>query len=166
MAAGLFAVVSLCVCHDLSAPVAANSRLEFAVRPVATGAFVIRIGIVGTNYGCAVQLPAFRLDSRCAVVALAGTDQARTAKLAQASGVPEAFGDWRALVGHSGIDAVAIATPPGMQPAIAIAALESGKPVFAEKPMAADLDGAGAMLRSAGTFRLTGTWRTRQRGCG
>jgi len=113
---------------------------------------VIRIGIVGTNYGCAVQLPAFRIDSRCAVVALAGTDQARTAKLAQASGVPEAFGDWRALVGHSGIDAVAIATPPGMQPAIAIAALESGKPVFAEKPMAADLDGAGAMLRSAGTL--------------
>ena len=34
---------------------------------------MIRIGIVGCNYGRLVHLPAFRLDPRCEVVALAGT---------------------------------------------------------------------------------------------
>jgi len=85
------------------------------------------------------------------VIALAGTDQARTAELARQSGIAMAFGDWRALIEQTDIDAVAIATPPQYQPAIAVRALELGKAVFVEKPMAADLAGAAAMLRAAST---------------
>jgi predicted dehydrogenase len=112
---------------------------------------LIRIGIVGCNYGRLVQLPAFRLDPRCEVVALAGRDAARTAELAKADGVRLAFSSWEKLVEHPEVDAVAIATSPGVQPAIAIRALELGKPVFAEKPMAADLAGAEAMAQAAAT---------------
>jgi predicted dehydrogenase len=110
---------------------------------------LIRIGIVGCNYGRLVQLPAFRLDPRCEVVALAGRDAVRTAELANAVNVPLAFGSWEQLVEHPEVDAVAIAAMPGLQPAIAIRALELGKPVFAEKPMAADLAGAQAMAQAA-----------------
>jgi predicted dehydrogenase len=110
---------------------------------------VIRLGIVGSNYGRTVQLPAFRLDPRCEIAALAGSDPARTAELARQSGVSQAFGDWTALIERGDIDAVAIATPPRLQPEIAIAALKRGKPVFIEKPMAADLASAAAMLRQA-----------------
>src|SRR4029453_3958608 len=59
---------------------------------------VIGIGIVGCNYGRTVLLPAFRADPRCEVVALAGTDAARTAELARVAGVARGLGDWRALV--------------------------------------------------------------------
>lgn len=114
---------------------------------------MIRIGIVGCNYGRLVQLPAFRLDSRCQVVALAGRDAMRTAELAKAAGIALAFGNWRELVEHPDVDAVAIATAPGSQPEIAIRALELGKPVFAEKPMAADLAGAEAMAQAAQASR-------------
>ncbi len=110
---------------------------------------MIRIGIVGCNYGRLVQLPAFRLDPRCEVVALAGRDAARTAELANVDGVRLAFGNWEKLVEHPDVDAVVIATSPGAQPAIAIRALALGKPVFAEKPMAADLAGAEAMAQAA-----------------
>ena len=110
---------------------------------------MIRIGIIGCNYGRQVHLPAFRLDSRCSVVALAGSDAARTAGLARASDIPLAFGDWRALVKNPGVDAVTIGTPPGLQPSIVIHALNLGKAVFAEKPMAADVAGAEAMLKAA-----------------
>jgi predicted dehydrogenase len=110
---------------------------------------VIRIGIVGCNYGRLIHLPAFRLDSRCDVVALAGTDSARAAELARAAGIPLSFDNWIDLVEHPDIDAVTIATPPALQPAIALRALELGKPVFAEKPMAADLAGAKAMAQAA-----------------
>jgi len=110
---------------------------------------VIRLGIVGCNYGRTVQLPAFRADKRCTVVALAGTDAARTQKLAVEAGIPNAYGDWRQLVDSNDVDAVTIATPPSLQPQIARRALERGKPVFVEKPMAADLAGARAMLDAA-----------------
>jgi len=110
---------------------------------------VIRLGIVGSNYGRTVQLPAFRADPRCAVIALAGSNAARTAELARAAGVPKSYGDWRALVEDMDVDAVAIATLPSLQAQIAIRALELGKPVFAEKPMASNLADARAMLRQA-----------------
>jgi predicted dehydrogenase len=110
---------------------------------------VIRIGIVGCNYGRLVHLPAFRLDPRCEVVALAGTDSARTAGLARAANIPLSFGNWIDLVEHPDVDAITIATPPALQTAIALRALELGKPVFAEKPMAIDLAGAAAMVRAA-----------------
>jgi predicted dehydrogenase len=108
---------------------------------------LIRLGIVGSNYGRTVQLPAFRNDPRCTVVALAGTDQARTAEYARQSGIAMSFGDWKELLERADVDAVSIATPPQIQPAIAIRALELGKAVFIEKPMAADLADAAAMLK-------------------
>lgn len=111
---------------------------------------MIRLGIVGCNYGRAVLLPAFRADPRCEVVALAGTNAARTAELAKESGIPQAFGDWKAMIEQANIDAVAIAVPPRVQPAIAMAALERGKAAFGDKPLAADLDTAALMSRAAG----------------
>jgi predicted dehydrogenase len=110
---------------------------------------LIRLGIVGCNYGRNVHLPAFRSDPRCFVVALAGSDQARTAELARQSAIPTAFGNWQDLLKRSDIDAVTIATPPQLQPEIVARALEYDKAVFIEKPMAADLAGATRMLRAA-----------------
>jgi predicted dehydrogenase len=122
-------------------------------RPLTEPRTLIRLGIVGTNYGRTVQLPAFRADPRCEVVALAGSNAARTAELAGADGIPKAYGNWRALVEDKDVQAVAIATLPSLQAQIAIRALELGKPVFAEKPLASDLGAAGAMLRQAAATR-------------
>jgi predicted dehydrogenase len=110
---------------------------------------LIRIGIIGCNYGRTVQLPAFRADPRCQVVALAGSNAARTLELARVGGIAKGYGDWRSLVEDTDVDAVAIATRPSLQAQIAICALELGKPVFAEKPMASDVTSARAMLRQA-----------------
>jgi len=116
---------------------------------------LVRVGIVGCNHGRLVLLPAFRADPRCEVVALAGRDAARTAELAAAARIPLAFGRWEELVDHSSVDAIVVAAPPSLQPAIAIRALELGKPVFAEKPMAADLAGAQNMARAAQAIGVT-----------
>lgn len=115
---------------------------------------MIRLGIVGSNYGRLVQLPAFRADPRCEVVALAGNDAARTAERAREVAIPKAHSDWRALVEDSEVDAVAIATLPSLQPDIAMHALACGKPVFAEKPLANDLANARAMLDAAKASKM------------
>ena len=114
----------------------------------------VRVGIVGGNYGRMVLLPAFRTDPRCEVIALAGTDAARTADLAREAGISHGFGDWGQLVEHKDVDAVVIATPPQLQPRIALRAMALGKPVFVEKPLAADLAGAAALVQQAAASRL------------
>jgi len=110
---------------------------------------LIRLGIVGINYGRTVHLPAFRADPRCQVVALAGSDAKRAATAARETGVAKGYSDWRALVEDADVDAVAVATLPSLQAQIAIRALELGKPVFIEKPMANNLAAARAMLQQA-----------------
>jgi predicted dehydrogenase len=110
---------------------------------------MIGVGIVGCNYGRTVLVPAFRHDSRCEVVALAGTDEGRTVGLARAANVVRGFGAWQELVEHPDVAVVAIAVPPHLQSAIACRALELGKPVFLEKPLAADLTGARVILEGA-----------------
>ena len=110
---------------------------------------MIGVGIVGCNYGRTVLIPAFRQDPRCEVVALAGTDTARTAEFARAANVARGLGSWQAMVEEPAVAVIAVAVPPDLQPAIAQRALDLGKPVFLEKPLAADLAGARAILESA-----------------
>jgi len=110
---------------------------------------VIGVGIVGCNYGRTVLVPAFRHDPRCEVVGLAGTDAARAAGFARAANIARGFGGWEALVEEPAVALVAVAVPPHLQPVIAQRALELGKPVFLEKPLAADLVGAQAIVEAA-----------------
>ncbi len=115
---------------------------------------MIRIGIIGSNYGRTVLLPAFRADPRCEVVAMAGSNAARTQELAKEAGIAKAYSDWRALLDDKDVQAVVIATLPSLQSDIAVAALKAGKPVFAEKPMAGSLAQARAMLDAAKQSKL------------
>jgi len=110
---------------------------------------MIAVGVVGCNYGRTVLIPAFRHERRCQVIALAGTDAARATDLARDMKVARAFGDWRELVEDRHVEAVAIAVPPDLQPTVAQRALELGKPVFLEKPLAANLPGAQLILEAA-----------------
>src|SRR5260370_25469733 len=105
---------------------------------------MIGVGIVGCNYGRTVLIPAFRQDPRCEVVALAGTDTARTTELARAANVARGLGSWQAMVEEPALAGIAAAVPPDLQPAIAQRALALGKPGFLDKPPPAALAAAPA----------------------
>lgn len=57
--------------------------------------------------------------------------------------------DWRPLVEDEGVEVVHVATPPYLRGEIVLAALEAGKSVFCEKPLALSLEEAGAMADAA-----------------
>jgi predicted dehydrogenase len=57
----------------------------------------------------------------------------------------------------SGVDVVLLATPPGFRPLHLRAAVEAGKHVFAEKPMAVDMAGIKSVLESAKIAKQKGT---------
>lgn len=89
------------------------------------------------------------MDTRCEVRALCASTLERARGVADRVEVPNAYGDWREIVADPEIDAIAIATPPSIQPAIVMAALANRKHVFCEKPLATTLEAAGEMLAAA-----------------
>jgi predicted dehydrogenase len=91
-------------------------------------------------------VPAFRADPRCEIVAIAGSHPEKASAVARAVGIPQAYSDWRELVESPAVDAVAIATPPAVQPAIVVAAAARRKHVFCEKPLGGSLAGAREAL--------------------
>jgi len=97
---------------------------------------MFRVGVVGIGFGLGVHVPAFRLDSRCEVAAICASNPERARQAAEKGGIPRSVGDWRELVDDPGIDVISIATPAAVQRAVAERAIEAGKHVFLEKPLA------------------------------
>ncbi len=61
--------------------------------------------------------------------------------------------DWRALVERADVDAVIVSTPPNLHADMAIGALEAGKHVLVEKPIARDPLEARSMIAAAAAAR-------------
>jgi predicted dehydrogenase len=105
----------------------------------------LRVGVIGTGFGSLVQIPAFRAHPRAEVVAVASGTPGKAKKTADAFGVPHAFDDWTELV-TADLDLVSITTPPALHHPMAVAALDAGRHVLCEKPMAMSAVEAEEML--------------------
>lgn len=64
-------------------------------------------------------------------------------------GFAKATGDWRELIADPAVDVVSVTTPNAFHAEMAIAALEAGKHVWCEKPMAVALGDAERMAKAA-----------------
>jgi predicted dehydrogenase len=123
----------------------------------------IGIGMVGHAFMGAVHSHAWRsvhrffdppLVPRLAV--LAGRDETRATAAAQRFGWEAVETDWRKLIARDDVDLVDVCTPGDSHAEIAIAALEAGKHVLCEKPLANSVAAAEAMAEAARRARARG----------
>ena len=91
----------------------------------------------------------FDLPLRPRLAAICGRDQAATAAAADRLGWAAAETDWRALIARDDVQLIDIAAPGGLHAPIAIAALQAGKHVLCEKPLANTLAEAELMAAAA-----------------
>jgi predicted dehydrogenase len=122
----------------------------------------IRVGLVGCGgRGTGAAIQAMKADDYAELSAVADVYQNRVdeclERLHKAAGpkvkvTPDrqfvGLDSYRKLIG-SGVDVVLLATPPGFRPAHLRAAVEAGKHVFCEKPVAVDAPGVRDVLESA-----------------
>ena len=95
----------------------------------------LKIGIIGCGVGI-LHLQGFAENPRAEVVAIAGLDQDRCRDLAKQFDVPRVYGEYQELIADPDIEAVTVAVPNILHVPVALAALEAGKHVMVEKPLA------------------------------
>ncbi|MEU9589032.1 Gfo/Idh/MocA family protein [Streptomyces sp. NPDC048219] len=99
---------------------------------------------------------AFDLPLRPVLAAIAGRDAHAVRAAADRHGWAAAETDWRALLARDDVQLVDICTPGDSHAEIAIAALDAGKHVLCEKPLANSVAEAEAMVRAAEAARARG----------
>ena len=99
---------------------------------------------------------AFDLPLRPVLAALCGRDPAATAAAARRYGFDAAETDWRALLEREDVQLIDVCTPGDSHAEIAVAALDAGKHVLCEKPLANTVAEAEAMAAAAGRAQARG----------
>lgn len=98
----------------------------------------------------------FDLPLRPAMAAICGRDPDAVRVAADKHGWAAAETDWRALIARDDVQLVDVCTPGDSHAEIAIAALEAGKHVLCEKPLANSVAEAEAMAAAASRARARG----------
>lgn len=110
---------------------------------------VLRIGIIGLGGRGGLWHHWHAPGARSMVVGGADIDERRLATFSsEHGGNPFCTTDYRRLLERSDIDAIAVTSPDYLHHEHAAAALEAGKHVFCEKPLAISVDGCDAILRA------------------
>jgi predicted dehydrogenase len=113
----------------------------------------MKVGLIGTGFGTRVHMPAMRADPGIEVVAICSARRDRAEQAAEEWGVPFIASDYRELIARDDVELVDVCTPPDSHAEMTIAALEAGKHVLCEKPLAMNVAEASAMAAAADSAR-------------
>ena len=96
----------------------------------------IGMGLVGPGFVGAHHIDAVRRLGFVDIVAIAASSEASARRKADALGVPKAYGSYEALVADPDVHVVHNTTPNYLHVPVILAALEKGKHVVSDKPLA------------------------------
>ena len=109
----------------------------------------VGIGIIGTGFARRVQMPAFLSCEGAQIASVASGHLENAESAANEFGVAHFTDDWRKTVERPDVDLICITTPPDTHREMSLFALENGKHVLCEKPMAMNATEAEEMTRKA-----------------
>jgi predicted dehydrogenase len=109
----------------------------------------VRLGVVGAGNIAAMNVKGYLEDPCCEVVAVCDTDEAAGRKAAAEWGASSFYADLDDLLGDDTIDAVEVLTPTHLHHDHVIAALDAGKHVSVQKPVANSVEEALEMQAAA-----------------
>src|ERR1044072_7445243 len=102
----------------------------------------VRIGIIGAGFARSTQMPRFKNCEGARIVAIASAHREHAEEVAHDFDIPHVEDDWCGVIDRDDVDLVCIVTPVVTHCEMALAALDRGKHVLCEKPMAMDGDEA------------------------
>ena len=121
------------------------------------------LGILGPGWIAERFVPSLKENTKQEIVAVGARDPAKAQAFAERWGIARAYAGIEALVGDPGIDAVYVATPHHHHFPCATMAIEAGKYVLVEKPLALNAAEAKKLADAAldkGVFSMEAYWTT------
>ena len=112
-------------------------------------AFPLRWGILGAGSISAQWVESLRACKGATVTAVAAREQARAQAFADALGIPKAYDSYADMATAADVDIVYVGTITRLHKEHSLIAIEAGKHVLCEKPLAENVDGARAMYAAA-----------------
>jgi phthalate 4,5-cis-dihydrodiol dehydrogenase len=113
---------------------------------------MLGVGILGAGFFGAFHARAISAVDGARLVAVCA-DELSPAEAFAAEHGGKPYGDWRAMLDDKSVDAVAITAPHHLHCELAIAALQAGKHVLLEKPMALSVAECSRIIASAEASR-------------
>ncbi len=114
----------------------------------------IKTAIFGTGFMGRVHAEGIRRLGNVEVAGIAASTAERARQFADEFSIDRATGDYREFLSDPGIEAIHICTPNALHFPMARAALEAGKHVLCEKPLATSVAEAREMIRLANARNL------------
>lgn len=102
----------------------------------------LRVGVIGAGSISGVHLHAYSVHPNVKLMAIADLNEGRAQEKAATYGIPHVYNNYQELLADPEVDAVSICTWNNTHAEIAILALEAGKHVLCEKPLAKSLEQA------------------------
>ena len=109
----------------------------------------IRIGFVGVGQIAKGHLSRYADIDGAQIVAAADINADELARVAEQHSIPDTYTDFRELLARDDIDAVDVCLHNNLHAPVTIAALEAGKHVYCEKPIAGSYIDGKAMVETA-----------------
>lgn len=109
----------------------------------------LKVGVIGTGGIAGCHLKAYDANPNAELVAVADINAERAQKVADQWSAPRAYGDPAELFADPDVEAVSICTWNNTHASLALQALEAGKHVLIEKPMARTHQEAAEVLAAS-----------------
>lgn len=109
----------------------------------------LRVGVVGTGWAGETLIKGFAQQTGVQVTAIADSRPLRLEELRARYNIPYVYEEYNELIARDDLDIVVVATPNYLHAPVAIAALQNGKHVLCEKPMALTTAEAESMVQAA-----------------
>ena len=110
----------------------------------------VRIGVIGLGTWGQTHVDTYADHPGAELAAICDLDAERLDRVGDAHGVRARFSDYREMLAMDDLDAISVVTPDGTHADIVVEAIERGKAVLVEKPLALtieDCDRIGRALR-------------------
>ena len=115
----------------------------------------LKVGVIGTGFIGPVHIEAVKRTGLANVIALADVDNQTAELKATELDIPKAYGDYKKLLADENIDVVHICTPNHLHYQMSKEAMEAGKHVVCEKPLAMNSEEAQKLVNLAREKGLT-----------
>jgi len=114
----------------------------------------VRVAIVGSEFAAGFHARSLRRSPYTEIVAACSIDVPSLKRFVKTYEIPHSYEDYNEMFARKDVDLVHVCVPNFLHKKVAIAALEAGKHVVCEKPLATNMEDAVAMVEAVKKSRL------------